>query len=144
MLRDEDLRELLKRDMRRAETWNLNRCRPHVGMRASDTWDECGAIRKLVDPLVGHAHAREAVSSAQGICLEGRDGYLIRPAMSAREMMDEANAQHDCLASYIDRYASGRTNIWLMRSTNDPDTPLVTIEVRNGPCGRRSRAATTR
>lgn len=60
------------------------------------------------------------------------DGYLIRPAATVRGILDEANAQHNCVARFIDKYASGQTDLWLMRSASDPDTPLVTVEVRGG------------
>ena len=60
------------------------------------------------------------------------DGYLIRPAATVREILDEANAQHNCVAGFIDKYASGQTDLWLMRRASDPDRPLVTVEVRGG------------
>ena len=60
------------------------------------------------------------------------DGYLIRPAASVTEILDEANAQHNCVAGFIDKYASGQTDLWLMRKCSDPDRPLVTVEVRGG------------
>ena len=34
------------------------------------------------------------------------------------------------MAGFIDKYASGQTDLWLMRRADDPDTPLVTVEVR--------------
>lgn len=49
-----------------------------------------------------------------------------------REILDEANAQHNCAAGFIDKYASGQTDLWLMRKASDPDRPLVTVEVRGG------------
>lgn len=60
------------------------------------------------------------------------DGYLIRPAATVHEILDEANAQHNCVAGFIDKYASGQTDLWLMRKASDPDRPLVTVEVRGG------------
>ena len=60
------------------------------------------------------------------------DGYVIRPAASVREIIDEANAQHNCVAGFIDKYANGQTDLWLMRKSSKPNEPLVTIEVRNG------------
>ena len=60
------------------------------------------------------------------------DGYLIRPAASVREILDEANAQHNCVAGFIDKYASGQTDLWLMRKCSDSEVPLVTVEVRGG------------
>lgn len=60
------------------------------------------------------------------------DGYLIRPAATVRKILDEANAQHNCAAGFIDKYASDQTDLWLMRKVSDPDEPLVTVEVRGG------------
>lgn len=68
--------------------------------------------------------------------LDGRsfesDGHIIRPAASVQEMLNEANAQSNCVASFIDKYVQGDTEIWLMRRANSPDIPLVTVEVRDG------------
>ena len=60
------------------------------------------------------------------------DGYLIRPAATVREIFDEANAQHNCVAGFIDKYASGQTDLWLMQKCSDPGRPLETVEVRGG------------
>lgn len=60
------------------------------------------------------------------------DGYIIRPAATVREILEEANAQHSCVASCIDKHAQGQTDLWLMRRVSDPDSPLVTVEMRNG------------
>lgn len=47
--------------------------------------------------------------------LDGRsfesDGHIIRPAASVQEMLDEANAQSNCVAGFIDKYARGDTEI---------------------------------
>ena len=60
------------------------------------------------------------------------DGYIIRPAATVREILEEANAQHSCVASFIDKHAQGQTDLWLMWRVSDPDSPLVTVEMRNG------------
>ena len=39
------------------------------------------------------------------------DGYLIRPAASVQEILDEANAQSNCVASFIDKYARPHRDI---------------------------------
>ena len=57
---------------------------------------------------------------------------LIRPVANVRELLDEAEHQHNCLATYLDKYANGNTDIWLMRRANDPDRSHVTVEVRDG------------
>lgn len=80
--------------------------------------------------------ASDSAITARAEALSGNsyesDGYLIRPAASVQEILDEANAQSNCVASFIDKYAAGRTDLWLMRDADDPDTPLVTVEVRDG------------
>lgn len=48
------------------------------------------------------------------------DGYIIRPAASVREIIDEADAQHNCVAGFIDKYARGETDLWLMRKAAKP------------------------
>ena len=77
------------------------------------------------------AEAKQEAAELDGNGFES-DGYLIRPAATVREILDEANAQHNCMAGFIDKYASGQTDLWLMRKASDPDRPLVTVEVRGG------------
>ena len=35
------------------------------------------------------------------------------------------------MAGFIDKYANGQTDLWLMRKSSKPNESLVTIEVRN-------------
>ena len=60
------------------------------------------------------------------------DLFIIRPPHDAREMLDEARLQQNCLAGYVRAFEHGDTDIYLMRRTSSPDTPCVTIEVRSG------------
>ena len=60
------------------------------------------------------------------------DKYLIRPVATVKELFEEAAAQHNCLATYLEKYASGQTDIWLMRKASNPEKSLVTVEVRDG------------
>ena len=80
--------------------------------------------------------ASDSAITARAEALSGNsyesDGYLIHTAASVQEILDEANAQGNCVASFIDKYAAGRTDLWLMRDADDPDMPLVTVEVRDG------------
>jgi hypothetical protein len=80
--------------------------------------------------------ASDETISRRAAELSGRsfesDGHVIHPAASVREILDEANAQDNCVASFIDKYARGDTEIWLMRRADSPDASLVTVEVRDG------------
>ena len=152
-----DFREMCKRDMVRVEAWAASRMGANAKWNLSGSWEQASLVWRLVEPTMGHNHCREALSAAlrlTGFYGEGRDeasdaavarraeeldgngfesdGYLIRPAATVREILDEANAQHNCVAGFIDKYASGQTDLWLMRKSSDPDAPLVTVEVRGG------------
>lgn len=56
------------------------------------------------------------------------DGLILRPARKLIELIDEGNALSHCVGSYIDGYASGRTDILFLRPEEEPDKPWRTIE----------------
>ena len=68
------------------------------------------------------------------------DAFRIRPVASASELVEEAESQHNCLATYVEAVAEGMTDIWLMRRANDPDRSHVTVEVRDGEVRQAFRA----
>ena len=59
------------------------------------------------------------------------DNYIIFPAPNLTSMIDEASNQNNCLRSYCNDYANGKTNIYFMRLKSNPNKSLVTIEVVN-------------
>jgi hypothetical protein len=59
-------------------------------------------------------------------------GFVLRPATSSQELIDEGKALHHCVGTYAERYAKGQTDIFLLRRTDALDKPLYTMEVRNG------------
>lgn len=61
-----------------------------------------------------------------------KDGYLIRPPKSAKEIIDEGNALKHCVGGYAARHAEGQTDILFMRLSKEKDVPLYTIEMRKG------------
>lgn len=56
-------------------------------------------------------------------------GLVLRPAMSAAEVIGEGEALHHCVAGYVDKYAEGGTNIFVLRRAVEPDTPWRTVEI---------------
>lgn len=66
--------------------------------------------------------------------------YLIRPPYNKGDMTDEASQQANCLASYIDAFARNDTDIYFMRSVDDPEKSLVTVEVRGNKVRQAYRA----
>ena len=59
------------------------------------------------------------------------DKYIVYPASSSESLIRESRLQHNCVKSYINRYALAETDIYLMREISDVDKPLVTVEVKD-------------
>lgn len=57
--------------------------------------------------------------------------YLIRPARTSIELINEGKALSHCVGTYANRYAKGTTNICFIRKTAKPDKPYFTIEISN-------------
>lgn len=50
---------------------------------------------------------------------------------STQEIKDEAVSQNNCVASYIDSVINGECHIMFLRKKCEPETSLVTIEIKN-------------
>ena len=59
------------------------------------------------------------------------DGYLIRPARSAAEIVEEGRALHHCVGGngYLSKHNNGESYILMLRSKKDPETPYITVEI---------------
>jgi hypothetical protein len=57
--------------------------------------------------------------------------FIIRPAASADEIVQEGNKQHHCVGGdwYIRKMAEGEGAILFIRKAEDPDTPFYTMEI---------------
>lgn len=60
------------------------------------------------------------------------DGLLIRAARSSEEIENEGYELDHCVAThYLEPYAQGKTIIMFIRKIENPDTPYVTVEVKD-------------
>ena len=61
------------------------------------------------------------------------DGYLIRPARDAAEIISEGRILHHCVGrdSYLSGHDSGKSFILFLRKASDPETPFITIEIKD-------------
>ena len=57
---------------------------------------------------------------------------MIRPVQSQQELIDEGRVLNHCVARYADDVAKGKTMIFFIRSTDEPETPYFTLELKNG------------
>ena len=60
-----------------------------------------------------------------------QDGLLIRPAASMTELKEEGAALHHCVAGYGSDMAHGKTAIFLVRRSAEPDKPFYTLELQD-------------
>lgn len=56
-------------------------------------------------------------------------GFFVRSIKDHNDLLDEAKQQHNCVASYSDRIIEGRSQIYVLRKTEEPDKSLVTLEI---------------
>ena len=65
------------------------------------------------------------------------DIFFIRGIQSYDDLIDEANQQHNCVASYASRIVSNKSKIYVMRLKSDPNRSLITVELT--PDGKEIR-----
>ena len=75
------------------------------------------------------AKIKNRFKSLEKYCFE-YNGLFMRPAKSSLELIDEGKLLHHCVATYIQRYALGETNIMVIRKMADPQKPYFTLELR--------------
>jgi DNA-directed RNA polymerase subunit RPC12/RpoP len=59
-------------------------------------------------------------------------GFLIRPAASTEELIQEGNKLSHCVGRYAERYSRGECDILFVRRIDDPDKPFYTMEISDG------------
>ncbi|MGG4346469.1 PcfJ domain-containing protein [Paenibacillus lautus] len=74
------------------------------------------------------------ISQLKSLAFED-DNYLIRPAESSWELVEEGKALSICVGTYAEDYANGKTAILLVRRKNEQSTPFYTVEIQ----GRKIR-----
>lgn len=55
--------------------------------------------------------------------------YIITAPECTNDILEEASAMSNCLASYVERVANGSSHIFFLRQQKSPDEPLCDIEV---------------
>jgi len=58
------------------------------------------------------------------------DKYIITPPLDSKAIVNEGKLLKHCVGGYADRHMSGVLTILFLRSADDPNTPLVTIEMQ--------------
>ena len=55
-------------------------------------------------------------------------GLILRPMISAAEVVAEGTKQHHCVGGYVSQYAGGNDVLCVLREESAPNTPLYTVE----------------
>jgi hypothetical protein len=64
--------------------------------------------------------------------LDGSNGLLVYVPESTKDLIEQGKLLHNCLSTYVDRVAEGKTLIFFVRRLNAPDAPFVAFEYVNG------------
>ena len=69
------------------------------------------------------------------------DGMMIYVPRKLEELVDEGIAMHNCVGTYVDRVAAGRTIVVFIRSQENPGERIGTMEIsKDGTCIVQARA----
>lgn len=74
-------------------------------------------------------HIAVRVKSLQKYCFE-YFGLMIRPAASSNELIEEGKSLHHCVGTYAQKYAEGKTNLFVIRKISEPNKSYFTVEIR--------------
>ena len=67
------------------------------------------------------------------------DDFIFMCPKSQQDMTEEATQQANCLASYIQKYINGESEIFFMRKKDEPELSYITIERYKGDKGYELR-----
>ena len=68
--------------------------------------------------------------------LENDGDYLIDMPQCSADLTTEGSYLHHCVGGYVNSVANGNTAIYFLRQASEPNTPWLTVEVRNKRCAQ--------
>ena len=64
--------------------------------------------------------------------LNGSNGLLVYVPESSEDLIAEGKSMNNCVGTYVDRIAEGKTFVFFVRRLDDPTAPFVDFEYCNG------------
>lgn len=89
------------------------------------------AYRAVKDKIDEEMFAQAAEKNRKMLEYKNTDFSVIVPSSPA-DIVSEAQHQHNCMRSYIERVTKGETSVAFIRRNSDPEKSYVSVEVRKG------------
>lgn len=86
-------------------------------------------IKTLKDPNINVK--LKAISDYLSLNKYEDEKYIIYPANSIEDLIEESEMQHNCVRTYVDDVANNKTEIYFLRKKENPNESFVTVEVHN-------------
>lgn len=101
----------------------------HASMVAETNKEE--ADKRIAEVNVKFANIKKSYRRLRKQYYYEDDDYIIRPARSAAEIVEEGRILHHCVGgdSYLKKHDNGETYILMLRFKEEPDIPYITIEI---------------
>ena len=113
-------KDFRKADDRVSEEWNAIL----DAKKLESMSEQSGLIKQISDGLRKMPDIKEF--------LNGSEGLLVYVPESAKDLLDEGRKLHNCIGSYVDRIAEGKTLVFFVRRLDAPNDPFVAFEYVNG------------
>lgn len=124
------------RNMAAALGWDLSEYRVRWPKDLSTKHDEAAAENQLrlerekaKELAAAEAAAAESLAARREKYNVEAEGYVIRMADTALEVIEEGRVQQHCVAGYAQRHIAGKVSILFLRRADTPNTALYTIEM---------------
>ena len=93
--------------------------------------DRLSKMYEVASNKINNKNIKKLSKRLDSNCYED-DKYIIYPAHSVEEIIDESKMQNNCVKTYIEKYSNNETQIYFMRKKDNIKKSFVTIEVVNG------------
>jgi hypothetical protein len=90
----------------------------------NDKYNEWKQLRKNTQFAIHQERLLDKVSYENNF-------FKVVVPLTNTDILDEAEQQRHCVASYVDKIVKGETNIVFIRDVNELETSLLTVEIRN-------------
>lgn len=113
------------KDFRKADTRVTNEYNDMLDKKlAEEKGEQSLLIKKISEGLRNMKDLQEFMAGSNGLFVYVPDSVL--------DLLNEGRRLHNCISSYVDRVAEGKTLVFFVRKLNAPDEPFVAFEYCQG------------